>query len=303
MSTRRPGMDHDLYPYSPITTRPRLAWPAGAAVAANIILHFEDWELDPPKDAFRDPRYRDPIAELFPQYRIYSWREYGHRIGIFRILGALDRLKLPVTVAANTGACKRFPFLVDEFLKRGYEFAAHGHHATRMITSKMSEAEERDVIMSSLDTLAQFTGTRPCGWVGQDYGETPRTPYLLAEAGLDYLIDWPNDDQPFAMSVGKPLISLPAHAEWDDVQALWTRKILSQRYPDMVVEALTTLRKEGASSGRYFGLHIHPWLSGKPHRFPYLDRALERLVAVDGVWWSTAADAARSFAQTYVPGS
>lgn len=292
MTTRRRGMDHDHYGFSPIRTRPKLDLPNGAAVAANVVLHFEYWELDPPADAYKDPRYRDPIAELFPQYRIYTWREYGNRVGIFRILDLLDRLKLPVTVAANTEACRRFPFLVDEFLKRGYEFAGHGAASTRMITSKMGEDEERSLIVGSLDELERITKRRPTGWIGQDYGESARTPRLLAEAGLDYVIDWPNDDLPYAMKVGKPLISIPAQVEWDDVQALWTRKILSPRYADLVVEALTTLRAEGETAGRYFGLHIHPWLSGKPHRFPYLARALERLVAIDRVWWATAGEVA-----------
>jgi peptidoglycan/xylan/chitin deacetylase (PgdA/CDA1 family) len=296
MTTRRAGMDHAFYDYSPIGARPRLAWPNQAAVAANVVLHFEYWELDPPEGAYVDPRYRDPIAHLFPQYRLYTWREYGNRVGIFRILDLLDRLKLPVTVAANTAACERFTFLVKEFLGRGYEFAGHGTHATRMITSRMTEAEERAFIATSLDGIERATGRRAMGWVGQDYGETSRTPHLLAEAGLDYVIDWPNDDQPYAMKLGKPLISIPAHAEWDDVQALWNRKIPSQRYPDLVVEALQTLRAEGEASGRYFGLHIHPWLSGKPHRFPYLERALESLVAIDRVWWTKVGDVARAFA-------
>ncbi|MBM3512416.1 MAG: hypothetical protein FJX59_01730 [Alphaproteobacteria bacterium] len=293
MTTRRRGMDHSFYDYSPIRTRPKFEWPRGAAVAANVVLHFEYWELDPPPDSYKDPRYRDPIANLFPQYRIYTWREYGNRVGIFRILDLLDRLRLPVTVAANTAACERFPFLVEEFRKRKYEFAGHGSHATRMITSRMTEAEERAVIAGSLDGLERATGRRPIGWVGQDFGESSRTPHLLAEAGLDYVIDWPNDDLPYAMNLGKPLISIPAQVEWDDVQALWTRKILSPRYVDLVTEAMTTLRAEGETSARYFGLPIHPWLSGKPHQFPYLARALEKLTAVDRVWWTTAGEVAQ----------
>jgi peptidoglycan/xylan/chitin deacetylase (PgdA/CDA1 family) len=295
MTERRRGMDHDLYPYSPIGTRPALHWPNRAAVAANVVLHFEYWELDPPEGALRDPRCRDPIADLFPAYRVYSWREYGNRAGIFRILALLDRLKLPVTVAANSAACERYPYLVTEFLRRGYEFAAHGTHASRMINAAMSAADERAVIAQALDQLERATGRRPTGWVGQYFGETPRTPHLLAEAGLDYLMDWPNDDQPYAMTVGRGLVSIPIQAEWDEVQALWSKRVLSTRFPKIVGEAMDVLRQEGRQSGRYFGLHIHPWISGKAHRFPYLARALEQLSKVSDVWWATAAEVSRAF--------
>ncbi|MBM3505275.1 MAG: hypothetical protein FJX65_15545 [Alphaproteobacteria bacterium] len=298
MTTPRRGMDHGLYPYTPIGTRPALRWPNGERVAANVVLHFEYTELDPPKGAVRDARQGDPISDLYPAYRPYTWREYGARVGVFRILALLDRLRLPVTVATNTAACERYPALLEEFLERGYEIAAHGTHATRMINSTMSEAEERAVIAESLDTLEGVTGCRPVGWVGQDFGESTHTPYLLAEAGLDYLMDWPNDDQPYLMTLGRPLVSIPIQAEWDDVHMLWSRRVASARYPDLVHEALKTLCEEGQIAGRYFGLHVHPWLSGKAHRFVYFERALERLAATPGVRWASASEVARAYRAT-----
>ena len=125
----------------------------------------------PPTAALRDPRFRDPFGDFRPDYRAYTWREYGNRIGIFRLLDVLDRTELKVTVAANASACDRYPYLVDELLKRDYEFAAHGSHATRMLTSRMPEAEERDFIASSVERVSRASG-KPCvGWIGQDYAE------------------------------------------------------------------------------------------------------------------------------------
>jgi peptidoglycan/xylan/chitin deacetylase (PgdA/CDA1 family) len=290
MSHRGRGMDHPLYPYSAMPDRPPLHWPGGARVMANIVLYFEHWELNPPTGALRDARTRDPITDLFPAYRMYTWREYGNRVGVFRILDLLDRLKLPVTVAANGGACLRYPQLLRAFLDRGYEIAAHGGHASRMISSLMSEADERALIADAIDTVERAAGRRPIGWIGQDYGESTRTPGLVAEAGLQYLMDWPNDDQPYWMTVGDGLVSIPIQVEWEDTHALYNRKILPGRYPDLVNEAMDVLWDEGAQSGRYFGLHIHPWMMGKPHCFLHLQTALERLAARDGVAWSTAGE-------------
>src|SRR5207249_1501191 len=125
-------------------------------------------------------------------------------------------------------------------------------------SSRMSEGEERAAIAEPLDAIAHTTGTRPRGWIGQDYGESPITPRLLAEAGLDYVADWGNDDQPYAMQTQPPLLSIPNQAEWDDVQMIWHRKVHPAVWRDTVLEAFGQLHAYGAS---VFGLHIHSWLT------------------------------------------
>ena len=206
-----------------------------------------------------------------------------------RVLDLLDRHKLPVTVAANAGACAKYPYLVDQFRARGYEFAAHGAFATRILSSQMSEAEERAAIADSLDTIERLTGTRPRGWIGQDYGEfDDHAPAPLAEAGLRYLADWGNDDQPYMLNTTPPLVSIPNQAEWDDVQMIWHRKVQSSVWRDTALEAFAQLHADGADSGTVFGLHIHPWLTGQPHRIGYLEAIVEKIAAASDVWRTTA---------------
>ena len=130
---------------------------------------------------------------------------------------------------------------------------------------------------------------RPKGWLGQDYGESQRTPKLLADAGLDYVLDWPNDDQPYPMKVGKPFVSMPNQPEWDDVQQLLLRRIPTPRYPDLVGEAFELLHQEG---GQVFNLSVHPWLMGMPHRIKYLDEALRRIERFGNVWQATPGEIA-----------
>ncbi len=298
---RRPGMDHDLYPFAPLPRRPALAWPGGARLAFWVVVHLERWELDPPAGALRDPRFKDPNGDFRPDYRSYSIREYGNRVGIFRIFEALDRHGIRATVAANSAACERYPFLVEECRRRGWEFAAHGSHATRMLSSRLSEAQERAAIGEAIERITQAAGARPTGWISQDFGESARTPQLLAESGMEYLADWPNDDQPYLMTTQPPLVSIPYQAEWDDVQALWHRRILTPDYPALVEEACAVLHGEGARSGRSFGLGIHPWLFGMPHRIRYLVQALERLSGFDGVWQAPLGEIARHARAALIP--
>ncbi len=292
---RGPGMDHPHYPFSAAPARPVLHWPDAARVALWVVIHLEHWEIDAPPDAVRDRRLDGELGSYYPDYLNFSRREYGNRVGVFRVLDVLDRHRIKATVAANAAACQRYPRLVDAFAQRGYEFAAGGTHAMRMITSLMPEHEERATIASAIEAIRVATGCRPRGWIGQDYGESTRTPRLLAEAGLEYVGDWPNDDQPYRMTVGRPLVSLPCQAEWDDIQMLKLRRMPQPRYPELVEAAFRTLHQEGAGSGRTFCLSIHPWILGQPHRIRYLDEALERIAAFGAVWQATAGDIARWF--------
>jgi len=281
MTIRGPGMDHTLYPFSPLPARPALHWPDGARLALGLVVHFDCWEIDAPEDAVSDPRFRDTFGAFRPDQRTYAWREYGNRIGIFRLMDVLDRHGLTATLAAGTAAIARCPQVVDAALARGWEIAAHGDFATRMVSSAMSEAAEADLIGQSVDVITAVSGQRPLGWIAQDYGESTRTPGLLARAGFTYLSDWPNDDQPYLMTTNPPILSIPAHAELDDVQLLWHRRVPTPRYPDLVTEAADVLVDEG---GRSLVLGLHPWLMGMPHRIRYLDATLARLVQIDGIW-------------------
>lgn len=283
-SYRAPGMDHDLYPFSPMPDRPPLDWPGGARIAFAPVVYLEHWELDPPAGTVRDPRFRDPFGDFRPDIRTHTWREYGARIGIFRILEVLDRYGLTATVAASASALKHYPQLVETCLTRGWEFVAHGTHATRMASSAMTEAEERTFIAGSADAVERATGRRPRGWISQDWGQSARTPHLLAGAGFRYLADWPNDDQPYWMTTQPPILSIPCQSELDDVQLLWHRRVLTPHYPGLVEEAFRVLHAEG---GRSFQLGLHPWLMGMPHRIRYLDEALDRLGRFQHVWNTT----------------
>jgi peptidoglycan/xylan/chitin deacetylase (PgdA/CDA1 family) len=291
------GMDNPWYDYSPFPKRRKLAWPRNSRVAFCVLLHLEYWELAPAEDSYRDPRFVGEFGSYVPDYRTWTQREYGNRVGIFRVLDVLDRYQIRAGVAINAVAAGRYPFLIEQFKRRKYEFIAHGHSANRMITSKMTETEERAEIAEAIAAIEKAAEVRPSGWQGQDYGESARTPALLAEAGLDYVIDWPNDDQPYPMKVGRKFVSMPNQPEWDDVQQLWLRRINTTRYPDLVADAFELLHREG---GQVFTLSVHPWLMGMAHRIKYLDEALRRIERFGNVWQATPGEIAAHYAQTII---
>jgi peptidoglycan/xylan/chitin deacetylase (PgdA/CDA1 family) len=262
-----------------------------------VVVYLEYWELQTPKDSHRAPDVHGMWGHQFPDLRTYTYRLYGERIGVFRILDVLARHGIRATVAAGAEICRRHPELVTECAARGHEIAAHGTHATRMITSRMSEAQERAFIAESIEAVERASGRRPRGWFGQDHGESTRTPGLVADAGLDYLADWPNDEQPYWMTLGHPLVSIPVQAELDDLQLLWLRQQPAWRYPDFVEAAAERLAKDGTTQGRTLGLGLRTWLFGRPHRIRYLDEALARLARRRDIWHATAGEIAAAFRQ------
>ena len=165
-----------------------------------------------------------------------------------------------------------------------------------MITSNMSESEERDYIMSAVGGLAEATGTAPQGWLGPEYGESSRTPQLLAQAGIRYVCDWTNDEQPFPMKTPArknsedELLALPVMLPLDDVSALWDRRVAIGKFVDMIKESFDTIYEEGAANGRLMVLNLRPWLSGQPFRVRYLAGALEYIMGHQGVWAATGSE-------------
>ncbi len=185
----------------------------------------------------------------------------------------------------DTLTAEHYPYLVQHCRQRGCEIIGHGLSASRMITSQMSEAEEREYIRTSIDTLAQATGQAPVGWLGPEYGESERTPQLLAAAGISYVCDWANDEQPYRMTTAEgDLAALPIALELDDTHALWERRVPVDRYGTMLSESFEGLYQDGAQTGRLLVLNLHPWLIGQPFRIGFLDAALEGIMQRQGVW-------------------
>ena len=279
---RGPGMDHAHYPFRALPDGPAFQWRDGARIALTVTLMVDHWELLPPANAHPDPRIVSPLGRFNPDWLTWSQRAYGNRVGIFRILDVLDHFAITPSVALGSEAAKRFPELVDELSRRNACFMAHGDFATRRITSKMTEIEEREFIERARDAVATATGDAPIGWCGQDFNESFDTPSRLIEAGFQYTTDWANDDRPYLLD-GK-LLSLPPQPEWNDLECMRLRGVTAPIWADTVAEAFAVLHQE---AGSVFNLTLHPWIAGQPHRIRWLREALSRILGKRGIWRTT----------------
>jgi allantoinase len=282
-------LESPYYGWSPIVARPRLAWPGGAAVAVCTIVGLQHVEWFPPDGVLVPPsaRYGGPYPRVFDPIAA-SHHEYGNRVGVFRIMRLTDRYEVPVTAAVDSALTELAPALLDEVVGHEWEVIAHGVALSRMVTEDVPGDEEREYVRRALDELERATGARPRGWMGADYGESSRTVEILAGLGVDYVCDWPHDEQPVLMRAPSgDVVSLPLTIELDEVLTHRVRGVTPARWSEMAIEALDQLRRDGAANGRLYVLHVHPHVIGQPGRIKYLDAVLRHIRAADDVWLAT----------------
>lgn len=284
------GYDHSWFAWCPTPQRPALRWPDGARVAVCVVLDLGavEWERSTP--SLVPPPGGRGVGPP-PDIPRMSHREFGHRVGVFRLLDMARRNDIPLAAAVDVLTARRYPPLLAHLRRAVAEFLAAGLSASRPITSRMSDDEERDYIEVSMAALADLLGARPKGWIGPEQSESWRTPRLLADAGLDYIADWGNDDRPYPMLGASPrLWSCPLSWELSDLSATYLRQVSADDYAASVVDAVDRLCDESVTSGRMLGLHLHPWLSGQAFRADAVETVFARLGGDDRIWVATPAE-------------
>ncbi len=276
------------FPYSPIIHRPRLEWPNGARVALWVIPNIEFFALHEPIPVATGMGGASP-----PPPDITNWaiRDYGNRIGVFRVMDTLDRYGMRGTAALNSDLCAQHPAIIEEGRKRNWEWMGHNESNSRRLNA-LKPGEEPGVIRNTLTTIEKATGKRPTGWLSSGLQETWDTLDLLAAEGVEYVSDWVNDDQPYAMSLegGRQITSIPYSPVLNDKPQYERDHRSADEFREMICRHFDVLYREGAASGRVMAIAIHPYLTGMPHRIGAFDAALEYICRHDHVWKATGSE-------------
>jgi allantoinase len=226
---------------------------------------------------------------MVPDVLNYSWRDYGVRVGIWRLMEVMEKHGVKGTVALNSDVCAKYPRIIEAGNKLGWEWMGHGTNNSTMI-NKQPEDEERALIKQIVDTIAKATGKKPRGWLGPALTESHRTLDILAENGIDYVGDWVNDEQPYPMRVKSgQMFSLPYSIEINDIPAFLEMKRTGEDFARMICDQFDGLYEDGAKSARVMAICLHPFLIGHPHRSKYFDQALAHIRKRQDVWVATGA--------------
>lgn len=271
--------------YSPIFHRTLLTLPGNARIAVWPVINVEEWDIHEPmaRTILPTPQGRS----VLPDIPNFAWFDYGLRVGLWRLKRVLDRHLIRATVSLNASVCLSYPQIVTESLESGWEMMGHGF-IQRVINA---EPDERAVIRRTIETIKEFTGTAPRGWMGPGLAETFDTPDILAEEGIEYICDWCNDDQPYRMKVKSgTLVSIPYTLELNDIPIYAVQHHRSPEIFERARDQFDTLYREGAESARIMAISTHPYITGVPHRIKYFDMIFDYIRQFEGVVFMTGSE-------------
>lgn len=284
-------MDNTLYAYSPIVSRPKIAWPNGARVAFYVGLNIEHFELGKPSTSIWEG-----TASLLPDPLNHGWRDYGPRVGIWRMIETFDRYGIRPSALLNSDVAKYYPQIIAAGRERNWAWLAHGK-TNSMLHTNMAPDDERRFLEEVTETIAKATGQRPTGWMGPGLTETFETPKILKELGYSYVLDWTADDQPFTLNVSG-MLSVPYSVELNDLGLFGAKGMTGEEFYRTVVDQFDQLYADSATSGRVMALALHPFVTGQAFRAKYLDKVLAYIASHDGVWLTTSDEIAEHFLAT-----
>ena len=285
-------MDNTLYKYSPIVSRPKLTWPNGARIAFYVGLNIEHFHIDKPSTSIYGG-----TAALIPDPLNFGWRDYGVRVGIWRMMDALDKCKMRASVLLNSEVCEHYPQIIDAGRTRNWAWLAHGK-SNSIFQTGMKVDDERKYLKEVVDTVSNATGQKIKGWLGPALTETFETPRLLKELGLSYVLDWCADDQPFPLTV-PGMMSVPYSIELNDISMFIGKSLSGEAFYQMVVDQFDQLYKDSEKSGRVMSLCLHPFVINQPFRHKYLEKALEYIARRSDVWLTTSDEIAEHYAKSH----
>ena len=282
----------DRIPFSALPDRQPLRLPRGEAVAVWVIVNVEEWSIERPMPRTVLP---PPMGGTqLPDVPNWAWHEYGMRVGFWRFAEALEKAGVRATLALNGRVCEVYPRVAEAAHTLGWEFMGHGWSQRPMHVVEDQAAE----IARSIETITAVTGKPPRGWESPGLTETPETLDFLRAAGIEYVANWPIDDEPAEIATAHgPIVAMPYTVEMNDIPI----GVIQHHGSDMLlrrgVDQFDRLAAEGERSARIMAISIHPYLTGAPHRMRYLEELLAyiaksgkaRFMAGEDIldWWRT----------------
>jgi peptidoglycan/xylan/chitin deacetylase (PgdA/CDA1 family) len=281
------------YDFVALPDRKPLKWPGGARLALIFTLNLEYWELS--RDG-AEPMYPGGPASIPHQlpgnvadYANWTWREYGHRVGIWRLIDIFDKAGVPSTCTMNamTGIERRR--IIDAVNERGWEIVAHNYVQNEPLAIYAHEPDrEREVIRRTLDVYEETVGRAARGWLSSSLRCTPNTPEFLKEFGLLFHSDFLNDDQPYLIHTERgPLVCVPYSNDINDFAVFARGGMTTAQALETFKEQFDQLYLEGADSGRIMNLGMHPHVIGQAYRVRALREFIDYVKGFDGVWFAS----------------
>ncbi len=283
---------HNRYPYSGIDTRPQYAWPEGKRLALYVALNVEHFPFGVAGGIDLDRETR-PWSQ-----RSWLWREYGNRVGGWRLARLFDELGINVGVIANAANYEHCPELIARYRDRGDEMIGHGVSNGTERPIDMTEATERKMVQGVTALMTAADGVKPAGWLSPYLTPSLVTTDLLIENDYDYVLDWGTcDEQPFwVKGRGGKILSMPYPIELNDQPAIVGRRCTAEEYADMLVDQFDEMLRRSTDAPLVFGMSLHTFIVGQPFRIVHLRRAFKHMLGHrERIWVTLPREIARYY--------
>jgi peptidoglycan/xylan/chitin deacetylase (PgdA/CDA1 family) len=292
---------HGRYGYSAVSKRPDYSFPGGKRLAVHLSLNVEHFSFG--EGLGND--YGPPQAH--PNTRSYAWRDYGNRVGAWRLLEFAEHYDLPLALLINTELYDYCPGMVAAFSARGDEIVGHGRTNSER-QGDMTFAEERACIAEATARIEEHEGKKPLGWLAPYISQTYDSLDLLKEAGYRYMMDWPLDDQPSWFStIHGPILAIPYSHDLNDSLEAVSRRTPSQLFCENLIDHFDELREESQRRPLVMSIVLHSFILGQPHRLRQFRRVIEHILKYrDEIWLTRSGEICKfieSLPDGIVPGS
>ena len=293
------------YDYVPMPERQSLEWPNGARLAVLITFNLEYWDLTRNTEATYyaggPAILPDPLPGNVADLANHTWREYGQRVGIWRLFDIMDRAGLPASCTMNAKMGLERPQAIEYCVERGWELIAHNYVQTDLLTNYYFDEEgERELVLQTLRIYEEVVGKKAAGWLSSSLRPNPTTIDLLAEQGLLYTADFLNDDQPYLIQTDHgPIVSVPYSNELNDFMIFMRRGNTTSEAFEVFKEQFDTLYAEGAESGRLMSIGLHPHVVGQPFRARCVREFVDYAKQFPDVWWTTREEIAKWYLENH----
>ena len=276
-------LPHERFGYSALPQREHRALPNGARMAVYAVVNVEEWNIEKP--IAREYVTSPAGVATVPNIPNWAWHEYGMRVGIWRIMDALTKRGLKASAAINACVCEGPGEPVARAMRdAGWPFMGHGHVQAALHTVE----DQRENIGKSFQILGDYTGKAPQGWLGPGLHETLDTLDYLAEAGFQFVCDWPMDEQPVDMRTSNGAITaMPYNFELSDLPMMVVHQHESRVWLERAVDQFDRLYAESAEHPRIMSMSVHPYIMGVPHRIGYFEAVYDHILQKDDVWVTT----------------
>ena len=272
---------HGRYDYSSLPNRAQYEWPNGTKLAVYVAMNIEAFSYGEGKGAAIAP------PEQAMSHSIYSWRDYGNRIGFWRLMDMFDDLQIPVQHQLNTAIYDECPDIPARIRSRNDEFLGHGYTNSEE-QGGLSEQKEKDLITECTATITKHEGKAPTGWMSPWLSNSETTMDLLQEAGYRYVMDWTMDDQPIWIKTrGGKILSMPYPVEANDNRGIVWYRYTSSEFTDMLIDNFDEMLEQTQRDGHPLvcPISLHPFVVGRPYRIRQLRRALEHILKYKDCIW------------------